>query len=291
MIIVKLMGGLGNQMFQYALGRSLSITNSCVLKIDASAYRTYKTHAYGLDAFSPAADTASEAECDAIRYKKCGVIELAVRKVLGRQRRRAGDYITEKSFKFDPDILKLTGDKYLEGYWQSEKYFASIRDVLTADFTVRHGMNAANSAFHERIKGTNSVSFHIRRGDYVSDPKTNAYHGVDLKGYYRDAAALIKQKVKDPHFFVFSDEPQWVRENFRGEFEFTVVDCNTGRTGHEDMRLMSACSHNIMANSSFSWWGAWLNRNPGKIVTAPKGWFTDSSIDTSDLIPGSWIRL
>lgn len=291
MIIVKLMGGMGNQMFQYALGRSLSVKNSCRLKIDISGYRTYKTHDYSLDVFALDGSTASKKECDSIMYKKCGLIELAARKILRKQKKKTENYVLEKSFRFDPAILELNKDKYLEGYWQSEKYFASCMDIIRADFTLKSGMNDANAAVYKRIKETNSISLHIKRGDYISNPKTKAYHGVDLGEYYKDAVKFFKQNVRNPHFFVFSDEPQWVVENLSGEFKFTVVDCNTGKTGYEDMRLMSACSHNIIANSSFSWWAAWLNMNKDKIVIAPKKWFTDGSIYTTDLVPVSWIRI
>jgi len=291
LIIVKLMGGLGNQMFQYALGRSLAVKNSCELKIDISEYKTYKLHNYGLGVFNLNENFADKKECDNIKFEKCSVIERAARKILGKMKRKTNNYIIEKNLRFDPEILKLAGNRYLEGYWQSEKYFILNKEEIRNDFVLKHEMNEANTAVYKKIKSTDSVSFHIRRGDYVSDPGTNAYHGVDLKHYYEDAVKLIKKSVTNPHFFIFSDEPDWVRENFKGEFEFTVVDCNTGKTGYEDMRLMSACSHNIIANSSFSWWGAWLNNNPEKIVTAPKNWFTDKSIDTSDLIPETWIRL
>lgn len=291
MIIVKLMGGLGNQMFQYALGRSLAVRNSGELKIDKADYKTYKLHDYGLGVFKINENFSDNKECDKMKFEKYGIIEQTVRKILGKKRRKTNSYIVEKGFRFDPEILTLAGDKYLEGYWQSEKYFIAHKEDIRADFTLKHEMNEANAGVYKKIVDVNSISFHIRRGDYVSDPKTNAYHGVDLKQYYADAIKHIKGKVKNPYFFIFSDEPKWVRENFKGEFEFTVVDCNSGKTGYEDMRLMSACKHNIIANSSFSWWGAWLNNNPGKIVTAPKNWFTDKSIDTADLIPESWIRM
>ncbi|MBN2754702.1 MAG: alpha-1,2-fucosyltransferase [Candidatus Goldbacteria bacterium] len=291
MIIVKIFGGLGNQMFQYALGRFLSVKNSCELKIDIAEYKNYKLHNYGLNSFNITESFADKKECDLIKFQKCSIVERAARKILGKTKRKTNDLIIEKNFRFDPKILELTGNKYLEGYWQSEKYFVLYKEQIYADFTLKHEMNDINASVYKEISDVNSVSFHIRRGDYVSDPVTKAYHGVDLKQYYIDAVELIKEKVKKPYFYIFSDESNWVRENFKGEFEFKVVDCNTGRTGYDDMRLMSACKHNIIANSSFSWWGAWLNRNPGKIVTAPKNWFTDKSIDTYDLIPETWIRL
>jgi hypothetical protein len=291
MIIVKIIGGLGNQMTQYAAGRNLSIINSTVLKLDTSAFEKYKLHSYSLDVFRLTENIATKAECDSIRFEKRSLPEILIRKILCKPRRTKKSYILEDNYKFDAGILSLKGDLYLDGYWGSEKYFSSIKDILMADFTLKNGMNQANADIYNKIRSVNSVSYHIRRGDYVSNPETKAFHGVDLKKYYTDAVELIRQKTVNPHFFIFSDEPKWVYENFKGEFEFTVVDCNTGRTGYEDMRLMSACNHNITANSSFSWWGAWLNPKPDKIVITPKKWWNAPSMNATDHIPESWISL
>jgi len=215
LIIVRLMGGLGNQMFQYAVGRSLSIKNSEDLKLDNLDYITYKLHDYGLNVFSFKDNLASKQEAAALRYAKAGIIELTVRKILKKNRRNTAQYYAEKSFSFDPSVLGLKGSRYLNGYWQSEKYFEDIKDIIRSDFRLRHEMNEANRAVYEKILSCNAVSYHIRRGDYVSDPKTNAYHGVDLRQYYKEAARIIKGKIDKPHFFMFSDEPEWVKANLK----------------------------------------------------------------------------
>jgi hypothetical protein len=288
LIITKITGGLGNQMFEYAAGLSLAKKNNDGLKLDISAYKKYRLHAYGLSVFQISAGLAEKSECDAIRYRHHGFFDKAYRKITGIEKIRTADYIQEKSFEFDPSILSLTGDKYLEGYWQSWKYFSAIEPLVRAEFTQKQPMDAANSEMRKNIADCESVSLHVRRGDYVSDPKTRAFHGVDLSGYYAAAIERVFSKTKKPHFFIFSDEPGWVRENFKNAFEFTVVDINPPKKGYEDMRLMSACSHNITANSSFSWWGAWLNSNPEKIVTAPARWFNDAAVKSEGLYCPGW---
>lgn len=287
------MGGLGNQMFQYAAGRSLSQKLNTGLKLDVEDYKwgRYKLHKYCLDKLSINTKKAGTQEIKKLKFKTASIIERISFKFENKERERG-----EKSYKnmgtvFDRNFFNLNDDLYIEGYWQSEKYFIDIKDIILGEFILKKPAAGKNLEHLKTINKTESVSLHIRRGDYINNEKTKSLHGIDLKLYYENAVNLIKKSMKNPYFFIFSDEPDWVRENFRGEFKFTVVDCNTGRTGYEDMRLMSACKHNIIANSSFSWWGAWLNQNPEKIVTAPKNWFTDKSIDTTDLIPENWIRL
>jgi hypothetical protein len=199
--------------------------------------------------------------------------------------------IWEQSFCFDPEVLQLHDNIYLVGYWQSERYFADIREVLLQEFTVASPLSGRNRALADAITGCNAVSMHIRRGDYVSNATTAAFHGVCDLDYYESAIEQIDTFVDQPHIFVFSDDHAWTRQHLHLQGKVTYVDHNDPDQGHEDMRLMSLCKHNIIANSTFSWWGAWLNRNPNKTVIAPRCWFADASIDTSDLIPSSWIRL
>jgi hypothetical protein len=153
-------------------------------------------------------------------------------------------------------------------------------------------MSSPNEEMAHRIGGEESaVSIHVRRGDYVSDAGTNRFHGTCSVDYYHDAVDRISGFAPASHFFVFSDGIDWAKENLRLRQPVTYVDFNDGEKNYEDLRLMSLCKHHIIANSSFSWWGAWLNPNPDKIVIAPKKWFNDPSINTDDLIPNSWLRL
>ena len=187
--------------------------------------------------------------------------------------------------------MKQEGNVYLEGFWHSEKYFKDIENVIRQEFTIRDEPDALNKEMANKIMACEPVSIHIRRGDYVSDKKTNEFHGTCSLEYYNDAIGIITKEIKAPHFFVFSDDPVWVQDNLKLKFSTTYLVYNGAEKAYEDLRLMSLCKHHIIANSSFSWWGAWLSGNPYKIVIAPKKWFNDETIDTSDLIPDEWFRI
>jgi hypothetical protein len=289
MIIVKLMGGLGNQMFQYAAGRRLSNFRGTELKLDLSWFESISAvdtrRQYELGAFTIQEQFASSEETGRFRegllLRKFGFL------FPFRERR----HIHEKHYQFDPDILRLPDNVYLDGYWQSPKYFSDIQDMIQTEFAVRTGPDDVNRRMADEIAGAEAVAVHVRRGDYVSNPATSNYHGTCSMEYYQIAVKAILGRVKQPHFFVFSDDPAWARENFPLAGLKTVIDQNGADRAFEDMRLMSLCKYHIIANSSFSWWGAWLSKNPEKIVIAPKQWFNDPKIVTGDLIPETWIRL
>jgi len=282
MIIVKLWGGLGNQMFQYADGRHLSLKNKTSLVLDLS--RLTKTE--------PVSYTKRDFELDVfnIRYKKkiyTDQLSYAAR----TYRKLFTKTVHENGNQFNPDVLSQKGNVVLNGFWQTEKYFSDIGDIIRQDFTFKQTPDAANSKLLDEIKGTNSVSVHFRRGDYINNPVTAEVHETCSPAYYQTAMDLVGQKVKDTHFFVFSDEIEWVRKNVEITGKHTFVDVNKGVKSAGDMRLMAACKSNIIANSSFSWWGAWLNPNPNKIIIAPKKWFKDTAVAINDLIPPNWITL
>lgn len=292
MVIVKLRGGLGNQMFQYAAGRQLAILHQTTLKLDISIYRCGGLRSYDLEAFRIEGKLAKDEEVARIRAGRNLVTRFASWLGLPRGESQGGPVFRETGVKpFNPSIAETPGDVYLDGYWQSEKYFADISDVIRREFTVRSPLVATNLRIAEMISNTQSVSIHVRRGDYVSNPATARVHGVCSLDYYRRCMALIAERIGRPHFYVFSDDPDWVMENLRSDHPCTCVTHNDASHGHEDLRLMTMCEHNIIANSSFSWWGAWLNVNPDKLVFAPQEWFRDRSIDTRDLLPVDWIRV
>ena len=162
--------------------------------------------------------------------------------------------------------------------------------MLLKDLRVRGPMNEANSDLAARIGEGASVCLHVRRGDYYSNPAARMVHAVDLTDYYRKAISLMKERVGDCHFFLFSDEPEWVKANLDLGDACTVVDVNTPLEPEQDLRLMSLCEHFIIANSTFSWWGAWLSRNPDKVVIAPERWFLDDR-NIKDRCPKGWIRI
>jgi Glycosyl transferase family 11 len=172
---------------------------------------------------------------------------------------------------------------YHEGYWQSENYFRDCESLIRRELQPKVAVSGC-----EPMRRCESVSLHVRRGDYVQHETRAAIHGVNLEHYYKRAVALMQERLKNPHFFIFSNEPEWVRKNMRLDAPMTVMDMGAP---HEDLFRMSNCRHHIMANSSFSWWGAWLNPSDEKIVTAPDQWFKAPGYDTSDLIPEGWIKV
>ena len=276
MIIVNIIGGLGNQMFQYAMGAALAIQSKQELKLDITTFEHYDLRDYELDIFNIDPEIASDEEI--IQAKKNELSELN---------------FTEKYCYFDLS-LKLLGQNenvYLRGYWQSEKYFSAYKDYILEAFTSKNRLSRQSSQFHKAIASTNSVGLHVRRGDYITNPKENNHHGVCSLEYYNNAASFIVNRIDKPHFFIFSDDLDWAKESLDFIDNITFVELDKNIPDYEEMYLMSQCKHNIIANSSFSWWGAWLNQNSKKIVIAPKKWLTDETIDTKDLIPDSWIRL
>lgn len=292
MIIVLLKGGLGNQMFQYAAGRRLACLHDVQLKLDLSWFRDYPDGAtprsFVLDHFSIRAESATDQEIALLFEPQFGRIRRFLNSINPCYR---NTHIRSHNSCFDPAILGLPDNICLDGYWQSEKYFSDIASVIRNEFTAHDEPEERNREFISTINGCNAISIHIRRGDYVTDAKNAARHGTCIDNYYKKAVELVAERVERPHFFVFSDDPVWVREHFRISHPMTLVDHNGPDEAHEDLRLMSLCRHQIIANSSFSWWGAWLNPKPDKIVIAPSRWFNDPAIDTNDLIPTSWLRI
>jgi hypothetical protein len=229
-------------------------------------------------------------EVKALTDRKLGAIESLARRILHRPASPAPTYFTEKQFHFDPDILKLRGDFYLDGYWQSEKYFANIDRLIAQEFTVKTPQTGRDKEVAEQMSSCDSVSLHIRRGSYLTPPHNTVIEPRPLT-YYHRCVDRIAQTVKNPHFYIFSDDFQWVRNNLKLAYKTTFVDHNKSDKDYEDLRLISLCKHNIVANSTFSWWGAWLNKNPRKIVLSPAEWFKDTSLNTRDLTPESWVKI
>lgn len=292
MIVIKLMGGLGNQMFQYALGRRLASERGVPLRLDLSWFdqsseiATDTVRNFALDGWRIEAIKASEAELAQFPLSRS-----VAHRFLRRFPLRSGRVILEKSFGFNRRVLAAPATAYLLGYWQSPKYFESIEALLRREFSMSVPSCAHAVALQGCVQKPGAVSVHIRRGDYVRNPETNAYHGVCTIEYYKKAAALISRRIPEPTFVVFTDDPVWARENINWKWPTSFVEHDAGCLPHNDIWLMSQCSHHVIANSSFSWWGAWLGSNPQKRVVAPMRWFRKPGIDTSDLYPEGWIRL
>lgn len=293
MIIVKLIGGLGNQMFQYAAARRLAERHSSILKLDVTGFEEYKLHKYGLSCFRIMESPATKSEIESIRGNQdiLNRLKRKVSRLIGFNNPNNRRWIFERQFHFDAEILEAPDNVLLEGYWQSEKYFADIRDILRREFVVKYEQDAQSKSFADLIQRTESVSLHVRRTDYVQDVSTNKMFGTCDRDYYDRCVRCVGARVSNPHLFVFSDEPKWAKDNLKFDVPMTFVDCNDASRNYEDLRLMSMCKHNIIANSSFSWWGAWLNANLEKTVIAPQTWFNGDTMNTKDLIPAQWIKL
>jgi hypothetical protein len=293
MIISEINGGLGNQMFQYACGRALALQNNDALKLDIVSLQNGVTDQYftarpfELNIFNANTVIANEREL-ATFFPKTIPLKVWYKWIKNYQR------YTEPFFMYDDGVNKLNGNVFLRGYWQTEKYFSTYEATIRKDFEFVFPKNGTTISIENNMQLQNAVSIHVRRGDYVSSPTANSFHGVAGLDYYQAAMQKIEQLVDKPHYYLFSDDGVWAKEHLvKNRKDITLVDHNNGKDSWQDMYLMSKCQHHIIANSSFSWWGAWLNDNKKKVVLAPKLWFanTEKNEQTQDLIPQSWIRI
>lgn len=293
MIIVKLMGGLGNQMFQYALGKRVSLLRKTMLKVDVSYLNnkqyTHTSREYELNVFSSGIQIATDTEVNKFNSIRKSKIKRGAQQLFPF----IFPYHTigEQSHEYNERILNSAKNSLLIGYWQTEKYFLPIGNIIRNDFTFERPLDTVNKAHAMEIESCNSVSLHVRRGDYVHHLETKLFHCTCTPEYYYKAINLIKNKIPDIQLFIFSDDMAWVKENLKFDIPVRYVENNSGDKSFIDMRLISLCKHNIIANSSFSWWGAWLNNNSGKIVVAPAKWFNDDSISIKDVVPETWLKL
>jgi len=282
MIIVKLKGGLGNQLFQYAFGRLLSIKNNAPVEYyfeetqKGDAQRSYK-----LKAFNVKLDIASTDTVKKIEYP-FGAISKIVRKAWRK-------ISNEHNIGYVPAMINKTNG-YFDGYWQSYKYLEPIKNALLAEISLKNPIENKYSDIVKNMREKNSVSVHIRRGDYASDSKTKSVWQTFGLEYYEHAFQIIKNEVQNPTLFVFSDDIGWAKENLKSDMPMTFVS-QPGMQDFEELILMSKCKHNIIANSSFSFWGAWLNQNPSKIIIAPKKWNNVQQKEYRDLLPQEWIKI
>ena len=291
MIIVRIIGGLGNQMFQYAAGKRLAATHNTVLKLDISEFKDYNLHAYGLSAFNTEELFATPEEINLFKEPEVGSLRKKLKKLLRRPNKLGITHIREMQYNFAPEILTLPDSVYLDGYWQSEKYFLDIAEIIRKEFTVKSPQKNKNLALAQQITSCASVSLHVRRGDYVTDKKTNTIHGICDLDYYRRCIERLGQQVHHPCFFIFSDDPKWAENNLKIPHPAIFIGHNGPEKNYEDLRLMSQCRHHIIANSSFSWWGAWLGQHRETITYGPKRWFNAPSFNTQDLLPEAWNRI
>ncbi len=280
-VISRLQGGFGNQLFQYAAARALGLRLGAQVEFDVSALKLDQKRRFELHAFRFPSTLRIASHPDGRRRNPLA------RWLNPRQ------IVREKHFEYDPDIEKLDSRSsiHLIGYWQTEKYFKSVEGQIRSDLEFASSPDKPNAIMLEKIQSVPAVSVHFRRGDYVSEKHTAEYHGVPSMKYYHNAVDAVLDSVPDAALFIFSDDPGWVRDHFHPRAPLTIVDINTPDQPAADLRLMSACRHHILANSSFSWWGAWLNPDRAKIVVAPNRWFSGATSNTVDLLPPQWRTL
>jgi hypothetical protein len=286
MIVIKLQGGLGNQMFQYATGRSLSNKLNSDLYLDVSFFdkTTDPCRKFELDTFDLNINIATSRQVNKF-FKKSPFNR--IKQKLGFQ---YPTVFKEKKYFFDPDVFDITPPVFVSGFFQSEKYFEAFKCHVKEDFK----FPAFSDSYHQKvlddIKSVNSVAIHVRRTDYVTSQSTNAFHGTCSLSYYLNAIETLSRQIRIDKFFIFSDDSAWVEKNLILDERFNVVRTSVDESWI-DMCLMSKCKHNIIANSSYSWWAAYLNDNTEKVVVAPKKWLQITEFDTSVIIPKEWITI
>jgi hypothetical protein len=299
MIIINLMGGLGNQMFQYAAAKQLSIIHNTTLKIDASNFKKLtanKDHIFQLDCFRITAQQASKEEINEYKTSRSrfrSIIDSIGRTFVHHTNGKKRDLLYEEpdGSALKHDFLKLGPDRYLIGYFNSYKYFNAIRDILINEYTPKNDISAPAQEIIKQIENTNSVSVHIRRGDYISDPDVHkCIEGIITDHYYHNAVDYFSQRLNTPHFYIFSDDMGWVMKNLRIPVRVTCVDINPPQRGFEDLWIMSKCKHNITAGgSTFSWWAAYLNHYADKIVVRTDKISNDIKYNhPDDYFPPEW---
>jgi hypothetical protein len=285
-------------MFQYAAARALALRNDTELLLDSSwingsgsaavgRVRRYELGCFQVDALlRPITDVAQPATSGRITRQ------------LQQLRLDRGPVVAELAEPpfggWCPEVLEAPDNTYLNGYWHSSHYFEDAEPFLRAEFAFKNGWDEANTAIAELIgaSGLPTVSAHVRRGDYVTDPGANRRLGTLAPSYYQRAVERIQAETGPPHIFVFSDEPQWCRDHLDElGYETTIVDVNNTSQAANDLRLMALCDHHVVANSTFSWWGAWLNPDSEKIVIAPEPWLLDPRWPDDLRVPRDWIKL
>lgn len=293
-IVARVNGGLGNQFFQYAMARALALRHDAELHLDLRFFNRDGEHT--ARPFELALTNARFRIADAAMLERfspepaTGAIARAARRV--RQSLSSIQQVRERSFAFDPSATRIKGDTYVDGHWQSEKYFADHEAAIRAELSFKGPLSMRSSELERAIRNEDcAVSVHVRRGDYVSQAAANAYHGTCEPAYYQQAMETLAQYHRASRYYVFSDDPAWARANVQFDAPVEFVDHNNGADSWQDLQLMSRCRQHVIANSSFSWWGAWLNPARDKRVVAPRRWFRDPAIDTHDLIPASWSRI
>jgi len=297
MVITQIHSGLGNQMFQYAAGLALAKHLKVQCKLDITwfehAASAQTPNPFQLDVFPKIRlDVASKSEIDAlIRPPSDGILNRINHKINRNRPIHKQWAFVEPHFHFYKDFNLAKSPVFITGYWQCEKYFLPIADEIRNTFSIEILESDINFKIAEAINNSQAISMHVRRGDMVKNPEVAEKHGSCNLEYYKNAMSFIEKEVQTPTYFIFSDDKDFVKEIFAHKPNVVIIE--NIKQDYEELILMSKCNHNIIANSSFSWWGAWLNDNETQIVIAPKKWFSDPTMQqqTMDLLPDSWIKI
>jgi hypothetical protein len=303
MVVVTLMGGLGNQMFQYAVGKALALAHSTRLTLDLSQLEAKNAspnnvqRSYDLDIFKLECDIISKNELQTLTKRPKQLVRMRALSewIWSRLNHRKNEYtlVKEKSLRFDPSVFSKGSNLLLEGYFQSEQYFIDIHNIIRKEFQFAPPKSSRASAMASAIRSSESVFLNVRRGDFAHNPRSNAFHGLLPVGYYQNAIEFLLKRLDNPQFFVFSDDIEWCKINLNIPGITTFVDhTHKGHKFSEYLWLMTLCRHAIIANSTFAWWGAWLGSNASQMVVAPRDWFRDKAANANnDVVPQRWIRL
>jgi hypothetical protein len=280
MIVSKLISGLGNQLFQYAIGRKLSLKRGVPLRLDVSFYEDQDLRSYKLHHYPVEAALATDDEMDEVLhiYRRNNLYTRLHRRVERKLPKHLHRHYRQSNWwQYEPEVLKISSKAYIEGYWQHYKYFEDIANCLYKELSVPETERLPFAAIYKEVtNNSQAVSVHVRRGDYVSDKNANSLMGVLPVNYYLSAIRHMRENVKDAYFYFFSDDLDWVKDNVQTDANCEFVEAGTD---YIELDLMSQCRHNVIANSSFSWWGAFLNQNPEKIVVAPRQWVIPPAIN------------
>jgi hypothetical protein len=289
MPIIKIFQGLGNQFFQYALARSLEERHQISCRLDVSWFKENSKHrAFGLDRFNTKYVVASEEE---IYNVKNGIFADRLRNFFFQRTLYLKPYYKQPYFLenlriYDPNIVKINSRTYVEGYFSSELFFKEIRTILVKELTLRAQPNQRNKELMSRMADEPSVCLSVRRGDFVNHP----LHDVCGLDYFQEGIAYFKKLLKDPVFYIFSDDNEWVRDHLKISEKHHFITHNYPDY-YEDFRLMQCCKHHLIPNSTFSWWAAWISNHPEKKVVAPKIWLKTDEIDYSYFLPDEWVKI
>jgi len=290
---VLIYGGLGNQMFQYALNTALNQKGrKSKILFSNFFYDDYHNgfnlkQAFKLKLPFPSVLYSFILMHGGLLYKN-KIAAYFFRKLITKYRKKKYTIYTEKvEFLYDETVFHKTSS-LLIGVWQVEAYFKDISEIIRREFLFKKPKDARNRKLIQEINTCNSVSIHIRRGDYLTSKRTELFTVFKNETYYINAIDYINKRIENPHYYIFSDDIQWVKENLKIA-NCTFVDHNKGKNSYIDMYLMSLCKHNIIANSTFSWWGGWLNNNKNKMVIIPECWLNTK--DCPGIYPSEWIKM